>query len=126
MEMNVYKYIAEKDPYLAQQIIENFGYTCTNNNMAENLRQLVASEGEPALVLLMNNHPDKDVILELFAPEAKNSECEVCKEKSMFEKYSNMNGSNNSQPTEAKSVENNFSLIFLAGITILAFAIIKK
>lgn len=118
----VYAYIADNDPLLAKQIIEHFGYrVVSTQNMADNLQRLVSEEGEEALKLIMNNHPDKEVILEMFSKETP--ECEICKEKSLIEKYSNASGS---EKSEASKIENNFSVLFLAGVMILAISIIKK
>lgn len=126
----VYAYIADNDPLLAKQIIEHFGYrVVSTQNMADNLQQLVSEEGEEALKLIMNNHPDKEVIIELFSQSP--AECVECNERSSIEKYSNSNSdtysnANGLRNTEASKVENNFSILFLAGVMILAVAIIKK
>lgn len=64
--MDVYKYVAESNPMGAQGIIESFGYEHANTpDMG--LSQLVAKIGEPALKKVMDNHPDKEIILEMFA-----------------------------------------------------------
>jgi hypothetical protein len=64
--MDVYKYIAESNPIVAQGIIESFGYEHANTpDMG--LSQVVAKVGEPALKKVMENHPDKELILEFFA-----------------------------------------------------------
>ena len=122
MDVTVYHYIADNSPKLAKQIIESFGYRVVDQRqMGNNLQQLVANEGEDALKMILEAHPDKDVILELFSEKQKS--CHACKERTLIEKYANANGS---EKSEAKLVENNFSILFLAGITILAVAIIKK
>lgn len=72
--MDVYKYVAENNPMVAQGIIESFGYEHANTpDMG--LSQLVAKVGEPALKKIMDNHPDKEIILEMFSSETKNSGC---------------------------------------------------
>lgn len=125
MDVTAYHYLAERSPETAKDIIEHFGYKVVDKTkMGDNLQLLVAQEGEDALRMVMNNHPDKDIILELFATQDKTpAKCEKCKERKIIEKFVNANGSDGSQ---AKSVENNFSILFLAGVTILAIAIIKK
>lgn len=120
--MTVYEYIVSNNPQLAKDIIESFGYRVVDpRRMAENLQQLVASEGEEALKMVMANHPDKEIIVELFTE--KKTPCKACEERTLIEKYANANGS---EKSESKAVENNFSILFLAGVTILAVAILKK
>lgn len=64
--MDVYKYVAESNPIVAQGIIESFGYEHANTpDMG--LSQVVAKVGEPALKKVMENHPDKEIILEMFS-----------------------------------------------------------
>ena len=122
MDTTVYHYIADHSPQRSKQIIESFGYRVVDpRTMGNNLQTLVAQEGEEAFNMIMGEHPDKDVILELF--EQGEKPCEACKERTIFEKFANANGT---EKSEAKSVENNFSILFLAGVTILAVAILKK
>ena len=50
--MDVYKYVAESNPIVAQSIIESFGYEHANTpDMG--LSQVVAKVGEPALKKVM-------------------------------------------------------------------------
>jgi hypothetical protein len=128
--MNVYDYVADTNPFVAREIINQFGYQVRDkNNMGENLKKLVSNEGEPALKLVLANHPDKDIILEMFSEKEKpletKSDCTNCKDKKVAEQFLNANGvaENN---TSAKTVENNFSVVFLAGIVVIAFAILSK
>jgi hypothetical protein len=124
--MTVYEYIAESNPAIALGIIEQLGYQHTGGTLGNSLKEMVSKEGEPALKLILANHPDRDIIIEMFGKTEPSiiPECEICKEKKIVEKYLGTNGI--ATTSEAKTVENNFSLIFLAGVTILAFAIIKK
>jgi hypothetical protein len=68
--MNLYSYIAFNNPHAAKAICHKFGYRVANvkskDDLAECLRSLVATEGEPALKALLENHPDKDIILEVY------------------------------------------------------------
>ena len=65
--MNIYEYIARSNPQGARMVIQQFGYRITDNKkMGDNLRMLVAQEGEPALKAVVDLHPDKDLILEVF------------------------------------------------------------
>ena len=71
--MDVYKYVAESNPIVAQSIIESFGYE-HSNTPDMGLSQVVAKVGEPALKKVMENHPDKEIILEMFS-QTKTSTC---------------------------------------------------
>lgn len=94
--MNVYTYVAEDNPIVAQGIIESFGYEHANTpDMG--LSQLVAKVGEPALKKIMENHPDKEVILEMFSVKTPKLECECgCKNRNRNnEVFLNANGGEN-------------------------------
>ena len=65
--MTIYEYIARNNPIGAKRVIESFGYVVTQpKKMGDNLRMLVAQEGEPALKAVVDLHPDKDLNLEVF------------------------------------------------------------
>jgi hypothetical protein len=77
--MNFYEYIAKTNPMGSKMVIQQFGYRVVDGKrMGENLRMLVAQEGEPALRAIAELHPDKDLLLEVFAP--KDGDC-GCKKK---------------------------------------------
>jgi hypothetical protein len=63
-------------------VIQQFGYRITDNRkMGDNLRMLVAQEGEPALREIAKLHPDRDLILEVFNEPKEEKSCS-CKNKS--------------------------------------------
>jgi hypothetical protein len=121
--VNVYSYIAQSNPYSAKQTIESFGYRIVDrNNMGKNLQQLVINEGEEALRAVMDNHPDKDIIIEMFANDAQ-PEKKPCGCKGTKDTYANASGTETAPAISAKTVEKDFSVLFLAGIIILALSI---
>ena len=73
--MDVYGYIADANPYVAKGLCHKYGYETTGvrskSDLGVCLKQLVATQGQNAFIDMMENHPDKDVILELFANNAK-------------------------------------------------------
>jgi hypothetical protein len=82
--MNVYEYVAESNPQSAERIMNSFNYdaiSCPDMGLS----QLVDKVGEPALQKVMENHPDKDIILEMFSKkDGSNGEscsCDSCKNK---------------------------------------------
>jgi hypothetical protein len=126
--MDVYDYIASSNPYLAKQIINNFGYKVVNtNDMGGNLRMLVAQQGEEALKVILNNHPDKDILLELFSEKEPKTEKDCgCNNANHMRNQGYFNASGEQPDLTAKKVDNNFSIVFLAGIMVLSVAIISK
>lgn len=65
--MSDYNDIAKRNPQGAVSVISSFGYQILDrSNLGQSLNELVANEGEPALIKVMEIHPDKEIILELF------------------------------------------------------------
>jgi hypothetical protein len=74
--MNLYEYIAKTNPSGSKKVIQEFGYRVVDGRrMGDNLRMLVAEQGEPALRAIAQLHPDKDLILEVFAPKGGDCGC---------------------------------------------------
>src|SRR6056300_1321663 len=68
--MTIYEYIAANNPVGAKRVIESFGYKVINpKSMGDNLRMLVAQEGEPALKSVVDLLPDKELIIEIYGNE---------------------------------------------------------
>jgi len=89
--MSVYDYIAQRNPKGSVKVLADFGYRIADpRNMGNNLRLLVQKEGKPALIAILEMHPDKDVILEAFAAEQnptspeKPCGCKGCSENKSF------------------------------------------
>lgn len=76
--MTVYEYIANVNPDAANSVCKKYGYYQIENTdeLAWCLRQIVADNGEESLKKIMELHPEKEVILELFEvkPEPKTEE----------------------------------------------------
>lgn len=125
MNVDMYEYFASSNPFLAKKIIESFGYQITNRNMGQNLRTLVANEGEPALKAILDQHPDKDIILEVFgnskSEESKKCSCSKSNSDDNYVKYMYASGQ-----TEAKTLGMQTNTMLLASALILAVAIIAK
>ncbi len=119
--MDVYQYFAESNPFIARNIIESFGYQVRSRDMASNLRELVNKEGEVALLKIMENHPDKDIILELFEKKEPVYKKQESNSDTAYLQY--LNASGNSEATKYGLQTNTF---LLASALILAVAIISK
>lgn len=66
--MNVYLYIAENNPDAAYEICKKYGYFNVQSieELASSLQEIVAENDEDSLQEVLEIHPEKDVILELF------------------------------------------------------------
>jgi len=66
--MNVYHYIAENNPDAANEVCNKYGFFQINSidELANCLQQIVAQDGEGSFKEVMELHPDKDVLIELF------------------------------------------------------------
>jgi len=66
--MTVYQYIAENNPDAAYELCKQYGYYDINDfpQLAQCLEVIVGQNGEEGLSRVMELHPDKDTLLELF------------------------------------------------------------
>lgn len=125
--MDLYTYTATNNPHLAKSLLHKFGYSAnnvkTNEDLGICLRQLVSREGESAFFDILENHPDKGVILEMYNSQNKESNkkdsnsCSCCQKNFM-----NFSGQENKPSTISKET----SVYILASALILAAAIISK
>jgi len=134
--MSVYNYVAQSSPNSARMIIDSFGYDVVDSrDLGQSLNELVAQEGEPALKKVMEAHPDKDIILELFSKttDAKSScGCKKCEEKSNSY-YLNASGTDSSILNDSNTTSNTTTLahqtnviLIVATLFIATALIIKK
>lgn len=140
--MNVFKYVAESNPNGAVQIINSFGYDVTNtSDLGRSLSELVSEVGEPAFKKVMDNHPDKDVILELYGSEDtkekdKECGCDSCQNKRKnAEHLSYLNATGNGTFADEKSnnsttnthlLANQTNVILVVSALFIATALILK
>jgi hypothetical protein len=138
--MNVYEYVAESNPQIAEQILNSFNYD-TIDAPDMGLRQLVDLVGKPALKKVMENHPDKDIILEMFSKEMDRKEekscgCDTCRNKSRNEEnlqYLNMTGTgkfadekSSNSTTNTHLLANQTNVILVVSALFIATALILK
>ena len=128
--MSVYQYVADNDPRGAEMIINSFGYEVTDRtNLGQSLTELVSQIGEPALKKVMENHPDKEIILEMFGNESNDKKSCGCKScTSNHEKYLNATGdTTNNPPTKSQDViANQTNVILLVSALFISVALIYK
>lgn len=122
--MNLYTYVAESNPLVAKGILDSFGYEHANTpDMG--LSQLVANVGEPALVKVMENHPDKEIILELFQTN-KPCSCKSCSQETK-EQFFNANGQEDKSQNFGQNVLISQTNVLLGvAFMFFAYALIKK
>ena len=72
--MNVYLYIAENNPDAAYEICKKYGYFNVNSieDLSNSLQSIVAENGQDALKEILDIHPEKSVILEVFEKKKVN------------------------------------------------------
>jgi hypothetical protein len=129
--MNFYEYIAKTNPMGAKSVIQQFGYRVVDGRrMGDNLRMLVAQEGEPALRAIAELHPDKDLILEVFAP--KDGDCGCKKSESFLGADATLTSAvlgNNQQQMQSDSTKlamQTNAMLIAATIIIAAAIIVSK
>jgi hypothetical protein len=139
--MNVYKYVAESNPNGAVQIINSFGYELANtSDLGRSLSELVAEVGEPAFKKVIDYHPDKDVILELYSTDNDNKTkpcgCKACRSNNNddeYLQYLNISGSgkfadekSNNSSTNTHLLANQTNVILVVSALFIATALILK
>lgn len=83
--MNVYSYIAESNPDGCYEICKKYGFfqVADVREMSDVLQTIVGMENEDAFKDVMDLHPDKEVILELFEKKSDGAmtkqECDTLK-----------------------------------------------
>lgn len=131
--MNLYGYIANNNPSMAKALCHKYGYKISGvqskDDLGVCLEQLVAKEGEPALKDIVQNHPDRDLIIELNEKETKQlghdgkhystCQCNDCKKP-----YMNYTGEEKIATTSNMVSQTNTFL--LASAFLLGIAIISK
>ena len=130
--MDIYTYVAESNPYQAKAILHKYGYSIrdakTYADIGKCLKDLVLYEGEDALKDIVDNHPDKGIILELYQPKEKSAECKggSCNcAKCISKELQYMNFSGKDEEKSGKSIRE-VSIFILASALLLASAIIVK
>lgn len=132
--MSVYSYVAESNPIDARRIINSFGYEVVDNrDLGQSLTELVAQVGEPALQKVMDAHPDKEIILEMFSKNASDVNasgcgCAKCQERNNGH-YLNASGAEDTSSKESNSstlAHQTNVILIVASLFIATALIIKK
>lgn len=121
--------MAASNPYFVKSLAHKYGYDFDKDqNLASVLQQLVSYEGEPVLMEIIENNPDKDLFMEYFEKKYKTKEDDrkVAQPTSELATYMNFTGQLAAvqQLQENKKITTETSLMVLAGAMLIAFAII--
>lgn len=131
--MDLYTYVASSNPYQARAILHKYGYSIKDvknkSDLGDCLKSLVAYEGEDAFQDILDSHPDKGVILEVYSKqmikpeESKKCNCNghpcSCNREHYF-----LNASGSDAPS--KSVRDTSIYIMAAALLLAAAIIVKK
>lgn len=130
--VDIYTYTAASNPYFVKSLAHKYGYEFDKDQpLSSVLRQLVSYEGEPVLMEIIENSPDRELFMEYFEKkQSKKDEKNLDKSDSVRELTTYMNFSGQieaiKQTTENRRLTSETSLMVLAGAVLIAFAIITK
>jgi len=124
---NIYSYTAITNPYFVKCIAHKYGYTFEKTQpLGTVLQQLVAMEGEPVLMEIIENNPDKELFMDYFNkkyPQLK-EDTKNDTSKGIID-YMNFSGQQAMVIAENKKITTETSVMVLAGAVIIALAIIS-
>jgi hypothetical protein len=127
--VNIYSYVAAANPCFARGLAHKYRYVHDPSQpLASVLEQLVAFEGKPVLMDILENGPDKDAYMEYFEEKyGKKPEGCQCGSKSNqnIDGFMNFSGQMIAQQSENRKITSETNLMLLAGAVLIAFAIIS-
>ena len=133
--MNVYQNIAYNNPDAANEICKKYGYYQVENidELAYCLQKIVADDGENSFLEIMNLHPDKDVITEIFAKSVTPAEVNkvvpqpqiILQEPKTECSCNKLNATGDTQTQEKHSIVTQTNTYILLGALIVSMAIIS-
>lgn len=130
-KVDIYTYTAAVNPFFVKSLATKYGYTFDADQRLDTvLRQLVAFEGEQALMEIIENNPDYDLMKDYFQKKldsAKPTQNAVVDSSRVLDQYMNFTGQLAAvqQTAENRQLTQNTSLMVLAGAVLIAFAIIS-
>jgi hypothetical protein len=133
--MNVYLYIAENNPDASYEVCKKYGYFNIQSieELATALQSIVAENGQDSLEEILEIHPDKEVILEVFKKKVDEKPIEEVLQ-SIFDKNkpvekekdcSCMKNADGSASNASPNVVGQTNTFILVGALIVSIAIIS-
>jgi hypothetical protein len=139
--MNLYLYIAENNPDAAYEICKKYGYFNINSieELSNALQSIIAENGQDSLKEILEIHPEKEVILEIFEDKKKINEAPIEevlqkifdknkpleKEKSDCSCMKNADGAVSTTNLATSTAVNQTNTYILVGALIVSLAIIS-
>lgn len=120
--MRVYTYIVECNPNEAYEVCKKYGFFNieSKEQMADCLEIIVAQEGEGAFKDVMELHPDKEVLVELFTKKEEPAPVKVEEPKQV-----SADGSMNATGVAPSNLVNQTNTYILVAALIISVAIIS-
>ena len=132
-KVNIFNYTAAANPYFVKSLAHKYGYEFDKDQKLDTvLQQLVSYEGEPVLMEIIENSPDKDLFMDYFekkyGKKDENINSNDNSNTKMLESYMNFSGQlQTAQMTaENKSLTAQTSVMVLLGAVLISFAIMFK
>jgi len=131
--MTVYYYIAQGSPEQASEICKKYGFFQASDisKMADSLEMIVAQGGEDSFKEVMDLHPDKEAILELFEKKSLQQPNKVgdcgCKNSSFKNRRRLANaGGRQFANADGKNIATQTNTYILIGALVVSLAIISS
>ena len=132
--VNIYAYTAAANPYFVKSLAHRHGYEFDREqSLSSVLQQLVSIEGEPILMEIIENNPDKDLFMDYyekkFGKKPDGCTCSASNpNKNILESYMNFSGQLQVQAAQQvadnKKLTSETGMLMFAGAILIAFAII--
>jgi hypothetical protein len=95
--VNIFNYTAAANPYFVKSLAHKYGYEFDKDQQLDTvLQQLVTYEGEPVMMEIIENNPDKELFMDYFEKKyGKKEDTKNVNELSnnkLFESYMNFSG----------------------------------
>jgi hypothetical protein len=131
--VNIFNYTAAANPYFVKSLAHKYGYEFDKDQKLETvLQQLVTYEGEPVMMEIIENNPDKDLFMDYFEKkygkkEEKTNSNELGGAR-LLDTYMNFSGQLQAaqQTAENKMLTKETSVMVLLGAVLISFAIMFK
>ena len=131
--VNIFNYTAAANPYFVKSLAHKYGYEFDKDQKLETvLQQLVSYEGEPVMMEIIENNPDKELFMDYFEKKYGKKEETISSNDNnsskLFESYMNFSGQLQSAQitAENKNLTAQTSVMVLLGAVLISFAIMFK
>lgn len=131
--VNIFNYTAAANPYFVKSLAHKYGYEFDKDQKLDTvLQQLVSYEGEPVMMEIIENNPDKELFMDYFEKKyGKKEDATISNDNSstkLLESYMNFSGQLQSAQitAENKNLTAQTSVMVLLGAVLISFAIMFK